>query len=145
MDTKRPMSPHSSSLIEFHSSHHPFVSSCNTTDLSSTSSPMQTTNHPLITPSILTNHIPPTNGPHQPPTFHVNEGSQLYTLSNPLNHAQLGHFPPPTLLVATISLDHTPQPTPISSTHLQPPLEILCPTCGCQFINRRLVHYQRSC
>jgi hypothetical protein len=132
MGTKRPMSPNSSHLIEPCSSHHPFSSSCTTTNLPSTSSPMQITNHPLITLLILTNHTPPTSAPYQPPTFHVNERSQLY-FPNPFNHAQLKHFPPPILLVPTIGHVHSPQPTPIFSTCLQPPLEVLCPTCERQF------------
>jgi hypothetical protein len=56
---------------------------------------MQTTNYPQITPLILTNHTPPTNTPYQPPTLHVNEGSQPYTFPNPFDHAQLGQFPLP--------------------------------------------------
>jgi hypothetical protein len=75
---------------------------------------MQTTNHPLVTPLILTNHTLPTSAPYQPPTLHVNEGSQPYIFPNPIDHAQLKYFPPPTLLVHTIGHDHTPQPTPIS-------------------------------
>jgi hypothetical protein len=69
--------------------------------------PMQTTNHPLVTLLILTNHTPPIHSPYQPPTLHVNVGSQPYIFPNPLNHAQLGHFPPPTLLIPTIGYDHT--------------------------------------
>jgi hypothetical protein len=90
---------------------------------------MQTTNYPQITPLILTNHTPPTNTPYQPPTLHVNEGSQPYTFPNPFDHAQLGQFPLPTLLVPTNDLDHTPQPTPISSIRPQPPPKISCSTC----------------
>jgi hypothetical protein len=128
MGTKHSMSPNSSCLIKLHSSHHPFVSSCGTTNLSSTSSPMQTTNHPLITPLNLTNHTPPINVPYQPPTFHVIKGSQPYIFPNPLDHAQIGHLDFPTLLIHTVSLHHTP-------THLQPPPKVLCPTYACQFIN----------
>jgi hypothetical protein len=61
MGTKRPMSPNSSHFIEPHNFDHPFTSSCTTTNLSSTSSPMRTTNHTLITSLILTNHTPPTS------------------------------------------------------------------------------------
>ncbi len=53
--------PNSSHLIEPHNSHRPFASSCITTNLFSTSSQIQTTNHPLITLLILTNHTPPTS------------------------------------------------------------------------------------
>jgi hypothetical protein len=92
MGTKRPMSPNSSHFIEPHISHHPFALSCTTTDLSSTSSPMQTIIHPLVTPLILTNHTPPISSPYQPLTLCVNVGSQPYTFPNPLNHAQLQLF-----------------------------------------------------
>jgi hypothetical protein len=129
MGTKCPMSPNSSHLIEPCSSHRPFTSSCTTTNLSSTSSPMQTTNHPLVTPPILTNHTPPTSSPYQPLTLHVNIGSQPYIFPNPFDHTQLGHFPPPILLVPTVGHDHTSQPIPIFSTCFQPPPQILCPTC----------------
>jgi hypothetical protein len=108
MGTKCPMSPNSSSFIEPHSSHRPFISSCAPTNLSSTLSPMQNRNHSLFTPPIPTNHTPPTNSPYQPQAFHVNVGSQPYTFPNPFNHVQLGHFSPPTLLVPTIGHDHTP-------------------------------------
>jgi hypothetical protein len=131
MGSKRPMSPNSSNLIESHSFHCPFVLSCATTDLSSTSSLMQTINHPLVTPLNLTNHTPPTSSPYQPLIFHVNVGSQPYIFPNPFNHAQLRHFSLPTLFVPTIGHDHTPQPTPISSTRVQPPPKVLCPTYGC--------------
>jgi len=65
------------------------------TNLSSTSSPMQTINHPLVTPLILTNHTPPFSSPYQSLALHVNVGSQLYTFPNPFDHAQLKHFPFP--------------------------------------------------
>jgi hypothetical protein len=91
---------------------------------------MQTTNHPLITLPILIKHTPPISAFYQPPTLHVNVGSQPYTFLNPFDHAHLGHFPPPILLVLAFGHDHTPQPTPISSTCPQPPPKILCPTCG---------------
>jgi hypothetical protein len=77
---------------------------------------MQTTNHPLITLPILTNHTPPTSAPYQPLTLHVNVGSQPYIFLNPFNHMLLGHFPLPSLLVLIVGHDYTPQPTPISST-----------------------------
>ncbi len=126
-----PCSPNSSRFIKPHNSHCPFALSCATTDLSSTSSPTQTINNPLITFPILTNHTPPTNSFYEPPGLHVNVGSQFYIFPNPLEHAQLGHFSPPILLVPTIGHDHTPQPTLISSTHLQLPPKVLCPTYGC--------------
>jgi hypothetical protein len=141
MGTKRPMSPNFSRLIEPSDSHHPFISSCASTNLYSTLSPMHTINHPLITPLIPTSYTPPTSSPSQPLAFHVNLGSQPYTFPNPFNHAQLEHFPPPTLLVLIVDHDHTPQPTPISSTCLQPPLKVLCPTFEHQFINRGLTHH----
>jgi len=141
MGTKHPMSLNSFCFIELHSFHHPFISSCGTTNLSSTSSPMQTTSHPLVTFLILTNHTPLTSASYQPSTFHVNEGSLPYTFPNPFNHAQLGHFPFPTLLVLIVGHDHSLQPTPISSTCLQLPLKVLCPTCGRQFTSRGLIRY----
>jgi hypothetical protein len=144
METKCPLSPNSSRLIKPRNSHRPFASSYDTTNLSSTSSPMQTTNHPLVTPLILTNHTPPTSPPYQPPTLHVNEGSQPYTFPNFLDHAQLKHFPLPTLLVLTTGLDHTPQPTPISSTRPQPPPKVSCPTYGHQFTSRGLTYHWHS-
>jgi hypothetical protein len=145
MGTKCPMSFNSSHFIEPCNSHRPFASSCGTTDLSSTSSPMQITNHPLVTILIITNYTPPTSTPYLPPTFHVNEGPQFYTFSNPFDHAQLWHFFPPILLILTISFNHTPQPTPISRTCLQPPPKVSCPTYGCQFSSQRLVRHHHSC
>jgi hypothetical protein len=73
--------------------------------------------------------MPPTS----PQPLHVNEGSKFYTFPNPFDNANLGHFPLPILLIATIGLDHNPQPTPtypISSTCLQPPPKVSCPTMG---------------
>jgi hypothetical protein len=131
MGTKCPMSPNSSCFIEPHSSHRQFASSCATTNLSSTPSPTQTTNHPLVTLTILTNHTPPINSPYHPPTLHVNMGYQPYIFLNPFDHTHLGHFSPPILLVHIIGHDYTPQPTPISSTCLQPPLKVLYPSCRC--------------
>jgi hypothetical protein len=95
MGTKHPMSPNSSRLIKLYNSHCPFASSCSNIDIFSISFPMQTTNHPLVTLLILTNHAPTTSAPYQPPTLHVNEGSQPYTFLNPLDHVQLEHSPPP--------------------------------------------------
>jgi len=112
MDTKHPMSFKSFRLIERCSSHHPFTSSCNTIDLSSTSSTMYATNHPLITLLILTNHTTLVNAPYQPPTLHVNERSQPYIFPKLFNHAQLKHFPPPILLVFIVGHDHTPNLPP---------------------------------
>jgi hypothetical protein len=145
MGTKHPISPNSSHLIKPCSSHCSFASSCTTTDLSSTSSPLRTTNHPLVTSLILTNHTPPTSAPCQPPTLHVNVRSQPYTFLNPFDHAPLRHFPPPTLLVLIVDYDHTSQPTPIFSTCFQPPPKVLCPTCGRYFTNQRLTCHQCSC
>jgi hypothetical protein len=133
MGTKCLMSPNSSCVIEPYNFHRPFASSCASTNLSSTSSPTQTTNHPIITLPIITNHTPPSSSPYQPLTFHVNVGSQPCTFPNPFNHAQLRHFSPPFLLVPIVGHDHTPQPTPISLTCLQPPSKVLCPTCGDHF------------
>jgi len=96
------------------------------TNLSSTSSPMQTINHPLVTPPILTNHTPPFSSPYHSLTLCVNVGSQLYIFPNPFDHAQLRHFSLPTILVPTYDHDHTP----LSSTSFQPPPKVLCPTCG---------------
>ncbi len=107
MGTKRPMSLNLSRLTEPRNSHHPSISSCATTNLSFTSSPMQTTNHPLITLLILINHTPSISSPYQPLTLHMNVGSQPYTFPNPLDHAQLGHFSPPTLMIPIIGHDHT--------------------------------------
>ncbi len=112
--------PNSSRLIELHYSHCPFTSSCAIIDLSSISSPMQITNHPLVALSILIYHTPPTSSPYYPLTFHVNVGSQPYIFLNPFNHAHLRHFPFLTLLVLIVGCDRTPQPTPISSICLQP-------------------------
>ncbi len=133
--------PNSSCFIEPCSSHCPFASSWGATNLSSTSCPMQTTNHPLVTLLILTNHTPLTSAPYQPPTFHVNVGSPFYIFPNPFNHAQLEHFPLPILLVLIVGLDHTPQPTSISSIEPQPPPKVLCPTCGHQFTNQGLTSH----
>jgi hypothetical protein len=130
MGTKRSMSFNSSCLIKLCNFHHPFILSCTTTNLSSTSSPTQITNHPLVTFSILTNNTLLTSSPYQPLAFHVNVVFQLYTFTNPLDHAQLGHFSPPILLVPILGHAHTPQPTPISSTCFQLPPKVLCPTCG---------------
>ncbi len=43
------------------------------------------------------------------------------------DHAQLRHFPLPTLLVLIVGFDYTPQPIPIFSTCPQPPPKIFCP------------------
>jgi hypothetical protein len=99
MGTKCFMSLNLSCLIKPCSSKRPFALSCATIDLSSTSSPTQITNHPLVTPPILTNHTPPTNFHYWP---------QPFTFPNPIDHAQLGYFSPPTLLVPTVGHDHTP-------------------------------------
>jgi hypothetical protein len=68
-------------------------------------------------------------------------GSQLYTFLNPFDHAHLGHFSPPTLLVFIGGHDHTPQPTPIFSTCLQLPHKVLCPNYGRQYFNQGLAHH----
>jgi hypothetical protein len=75
----------------------------------------------------------------------MNERPQPYTFPNPFVHAQLGHFPLPIFLVLTIGLDHTPRPNPISSTHLQPPFKVSCPTYGHQFTSRGLTCHHHSC
>jgi len=139
------MSPNSSRFIEPHSSHHLFVLSRATTNLSFTSSPTQTMNHSLVIPSILINHTPPISSPYCPPTLRVNVGPQPYTFPNPLDHAHVKHFPFPILLVLTIGHDQNPQPTPIFSTHSQVPPKVFCPTYGCQFISQGLNFHQRSC
>jgi hypothetical protein len=145
MGTKHSMSLNSSHLIELRNFHYPFVLSCTTTNLSSTSSPTQTTNDALVSSSILTNHTPPTSSPYQPLALRVNVGSQSYIFPNPLNHAQLGHFFPPTLLVPITIHDHSPQPTPIFSTCFQHPPKTLCPTYGRQVTSRWLTRYQHFC
>jgi hypothetical protein len=144
MGNKHSMSLTSSCLIELYNSHRPFVLSCATIDLSSISSPTQITNHPLVIPSILTNHTMPTNSPYRP-LVHVNVGSQPYIFQNPLNHAQLKHFSFPTLLVPIVGHDHTPQHAPIFSTRFQLPPKVLWPTYGRQLTNRRLIRHQQSC
>jgi hypothetical protein len=106
--------------------------------------PMQTTNHPLVMPPILTNHTPLVNSPYRPLALHVNVGPQLYIFLTPFDHAQVGHFPLPTLLVLTVGHDQTPQPTPIFSIDFQFPTKVFCHACGCHITNRRLIHYQHS-
>jgi hypothetical protein len=145
MGTKCHMSPNLSCLIELHSSHCPFALSCAIIDLYSTSSPTQTITTQLVTPPILTNHTPPTNFLYKPPTFCVNMRSQFYTFPNPLDHAHLWHLSPLIILVHTIGHDHTPQPTPIFSTHFQPPPKVLCPTFGRQFTSQRLTRHYYFC
>ncbi len=134
MGTNRPMSPNSSHHIELRSSHPPFISSCATTNLSSTSSPMQTINHPLVNPPILTNHTPPTSSPYQPPTLHVNVGSQPYTFPNPFDHAQFKHFSFPILLVPIVSHDHTSQPTSFFQHALNLHLKSCAPHVGANLL-----------
>jgi hypothetical protein len=134
MATKHPMSPNSFHFIKPRNSHCPFASSCSTTNLSSTSSPMQTTNHPLVTLLILINHTPPTSAPYQPLTLHVKEGSKPYTFLNPLNHAQLRHFPPPTVLVPIIGLDHTPNLPPFLQHTFNLHLKYCVPHVGANFL-----------
>jgi hypothetical protein len=135
MRTKRHMSSSSSCFIELHSSHRPFVLSCITIDLSSTSSPMQTTNHPLVPLPIVTNHTPHINSLYRPLAFCVNVGPWPYTFQGPLDHAQVGPFPPSTISTPIVPHDRTPQPSPISSTYSQLPLKVFCPTYGHQFTN----------
>jgi hypothetical protein len=79
---------------------------------------MQTMNHPLVPPPILTSHTPLIGSPYFPLAFHVNVGPQPYIFPNPLDHAQVGHFPLSTLLALIVAQDQSPQPIPISSTHL---------------------------
>jgi hypothetical protein len=101
------------------------------------------TNHKLITLPILTNHTTPISSPYHPLAFCGNVGSHIFP--NSLNHAQVGHFSLRILLVLTVGHDHTPQPTPISLTHLQPPPKVLCPNYGHQFTSQKLVGHQCSC
>jgi len=144
MGIKHPMSFSSSCPIKPHPSHCPFVLSCATTNLVSTSSPMQTMHFPLIPPPILTNHTPPISSLYQPPTLCVNVKPQPYTFPNPLDHAHVRPFPLSTLL-APLYTWSDPQPTLISSTCLQLPPKVFCFTCWCQFTSWGLAHRQHSC
>jgi len=54
-------------------------------------------------------------------------------------------FPPSILLTPTIPHDHTPQLTPISSTHSHFPPKVFCPTYGRQFINQGLICHHCFC
>ncbi len=92
--------------------------------------PIQTMKHPLGPPPILTNHTPLINSPYQHLALCVNEGPQPYTFPNPANHAHVEPFPPSILLAPIVTQDQTPQPTPISSTHLQLPSKVFCPRCA---------------
>jgi hypothetical protein len=98
------------------------------------------TNYPSDSNKI-THHllVPPTN-----PNPSCECGVPNLHFPNPFDHAHLKHFSPTTLLVLTIGHDHTPRTTPISSTQLQPPPKVLCPTYGHQFISWRLAHHQHS-
>jgi hypothetical protein len=129
MGTKHLMSHSSSCPIKLPPSYHPFVISCATKYLVSTPSPMQTAHFPLIPLPILINYTPSTSSSYQPPTLRVNGRPQLYTFPNPFDHAHVSPFPPSTLPTLPIAHDQTPQPTFISSTHLQPPPNVFCPTC----------------
>jgi hypothetical protein len=142
MGTKRPMASNSFHLIKPHNFHHPFASSYSTTDLSSTSCPMPSTNHPLVTPLILTNHTPPTSAPYQPPNLHVK--ATLHFPQTPAN-VKLKHFPLPLSWSLKLALIIPPQPNPISSTHFQPSPKVSCFTYGRQFTNRGLTRHQCSC
>ncbi len=66
MGTKHPMSFGLSCLIKLHSSQHPFVLSCATTNHPLVPLFIQTINRLLIPPPNLTNHTPLTNCPYQP-------------------------------------------------------------------------------
>jgi hypothetical protein len=101
---------------------------------------MQITNYPLAPLTIITNHAPPISSPYWSLTFHANVGSQPYTFPNLLDNALVGPFPPSTFLAPTIAHDQTPQPTPISPTHLQLPPKSFCPTYGRQFTIRRFTY-----
>ncbi len=94
----------------------------------------QTTNHPLNTRLNLTNHTPLINASYQPLTLYVNEGSQPYTFPNPLDHAHLGHFPLPTLLIPTIGLDHTPNLPPFLQHAFNLPLKSRVPLVGANLL-----------
>jgi hypothetical protein len=89
---------------------------------------MQTTHFPLIPLPILTNHTPSTSSPYQPPALQVNVMPQPYIFPNPIDHAHVGPFPLSTLPNPLVAHDQTHQPTFISSTRLQPPPNVSCPT-----------------
>ncbi len=93
MGTKRPMFPGLSCLIKSRSSHHPFALSCTTTNHPLIHPLIQTTNHSLIPLPNSTNHTPTISSTYQPPTPHVNVGSQPHIFQNPLDHAQVGPLP----------------------------------------------------
>jgi hypothetical protein len=136
MGTKRPMSPNSSHPIEPCNSHCPFASSLPPLTYPPFHPPCKITNHPLVTPPILTNHTPPISSPYQPQILHVNVGSQLYTFPNPLNHAQLKHFPPPILLVLTIGHNHTPHLPPFFQQAFNLHLKSCAPCVGANLITK---------
>jgi hypothetical protein len=100
---------------------------------------MQTMHLPLIPPPILTNHTPPTSSFNLPLAFWVNVGPQPYIFPNPLHHGHVRPFPLSILQTPPVAQDRTPQPTFISSTHLQPPPKVSCPIYWRQFTNQRLI------
>jgi hypothetical protein len=68
--------------------------------------PIQTMNHPLVPPPILTNHTPLINSPYQHLTLYVNEGLQPYFFPYPPNHAHVQPFSPSILV--TILVQYPP-------------------------------------
>jgi hypothetical protein len=144
MGTKRHMFFSSLCFIEPCSSHCPFVLSCVITDLFFISSPMQTTNHPLVPPPPFNKPHTTYSSPYWPLILRVNVRFQPYTFLNPLDHVRVRPFPLSILLTPIVVHDQAPQPTPISSTRLQLSLKVSCPSFGAQFANQRLVRHQRS-
>ncbi len=102
------MSPSSSCPIDLCHSHFPFALSCAITNLVSTPSPMQTTQHPLVPLPILTNHTPFTSSPYWLLTLCVNVGPELYIFPNLFYHAHVGPFLPSTLPTPPVAHDQTP-------------------------------------
>jgi len=131
--TKCPMSSSSSNHIEPHNFYHPFVLIYVVIDMFFTPFLMQTANHPLIPPPILTNHTPLSSSHYQLPTLHVNVGPQPYTFPNLFDHAQ-GPFPPFTLSTLTVTHDQTPNiPSSLQHTY-NLHLKILAPHVGVKLL-----------
>jgi hypothetical protein len=145
MGTKHPMSLNSSNLIKLCNSHCPFILSYAATDLSSTPSPMQTTNHPWIPLPFLTNYTSPTSFQYWPSALRVNVGPQPYTCPTPLWPCTRRTFSPFHFIGPYNCPWSNPQLTPFSSTCSQPPPKVSYPTCEHQFTNRRLIHHQCFC
>jgi hypothetical protein len=74
MGTKRLMSSSLSNLVECRNSHRPFTLSCAIIDPSSTPSPMQIMNHPLVPPPIVINFALPISSLYWPLALRVNVG-----------------------------------------------------------------------